>query len=136
MFSESSFLVSILNYLYHPKGSVPCNYTNKVLDLLVSTHCNWGSGQLVMHISHVYWDRDHQQLLPLVSLPTHQGLILSRDGEAFWCRVQIFKTMVAPCCCCCSQVPSDASQVLVPAVCHCQELSPCSQHQGGKSFIR
>lgn len=71
MFSESSFLASILNYLYDPWRPVPCNYTNRVLDLLVAAHCNWCSGQLVMHINHVLLvQSDHQQLLPLISLHT------------------------------------------------------------------
>jgi len=79
MFSESSFLASILNYLRDPQGSVPCNYTNKVLDLLVATYCNWCSVQLLMHINHlllVY--SEHQQIIP----PHHHGLILAEDGGA------------------------------------------------------
>lgn len=103
MFSESSFLASTLNYLYDPQGLVPCNYTNKVLDLLVAMCCNLCSVQLLMPINNVLLlNSGHQQILrpitPLTPPWTHFG----RGWRSFIVhRAQlIFKTMVAPCCWC------------------------------------
>lgn len=71
MFSESSFLASTWNYLYDPQGLVPCNYTNKALDLLVALYPNWCSMQLLMHINHVpLIYNDQQQTFPQDFPPT------------------------------------------------------------------
>lgn len=68
MFSESSFLASILNYLHDPQGSVPYNYTDNLLDLLVAMYCNWCSMQLLMHVNHVLLVHSAHQQTTMKSL--------------------------------------------------------------------